>query len=164
MWKLLLSGVLLSLLSLFVLPSQAAVTVNSIVTPQTPNRGVVQFLPASTPTAYLTLYTAGANGSKCFSMWATSNDSAAHVLTVQLVNATIKYGGMTLTTGTSLPGFATGVGALNLMSSTVWPGLPLDSDGNPYIILASGDTLQATYTTAVTAADAVNIVTTCSDF
>lgn len=50
------------------------------------------------------------------------------------------------------------------MTSTIWPGLPVDSDGNPYILIASGDTIQATFATALTAADVLNIVATCSDF
>lgn len=156
----------LSLLLSLLLPASAyaAVTANNIVTPQTPNRGVVQFLPASTPGAYSVLYTAGINGSKCFALWLTTNDATTHLVTIQLVNATINYGGMSIATGTSLPGFVTAVPSLNLMSPSVWAGLPVDSDGNPYITLVSGDTLQATYTTAVTTAKAVNIVATCSDF
>jgi hypothetical protein len=50
------------------------------------------------------------------------------------------------------------------MSTTLWPGLPVDSDGNPYIILVSGDTLQATFATALTSTDFVNIVAQCADF
>ena len=143
----------------------AAVTANNIVTPQIPNRGIVQFL-AGTDTAgtYKTLYTAGANGSKCFAMWTNNNDgSATHLITVQIINTAVKYGGIALTSVESA-GYANATAAQALMTATLWPGLPLDSDGNPYILLASGDTIQATYATSLTAADWINIVTICSDF
>jgi hypothetical protein len=146
-------------------PASAAVTANSVVTAQTPNRGIVQFLQGTDAAGtYKTLYTAGANGSKCFGGYMTSNDATAHLVTFQLVNGGVRYGGTAISTGTSTPGFASGVGALQVTSPTVWPGLPLDSDGNPYISMISGDTLQATYATTLTSTDFINVVITCSDF
>jgi hypothetical protein len=158
----------LSLLVVFLVAacqSFAAVTPNSIVTPQTVNRGIVQFLQGTDSAGtYKTLYTAGANGSRCYSMWSTNNDpSATHLLTVQIVNSAVKYGGVALTSVSSA-GFVNGTPAQNLMSTTNWPGLPVDQYGNPYIELISGDTLQATFATALTASDLINIVTSCSDF
>lgn len=158
--------ILLALATLFAIgQSFGAVTANSVVTPQTPNRGIVQFLQGTdTAGTYKTLYTAGANGSKCFAMWSTNNDaSATHLITIQIVNSAVKYGGTALTSISSA-GFLTAVPAQSLMTSTIWPGLPVDSDGNPYILIASGDTIQATFATALTAADVLNIVATCSDF
>src|ERR1700727_2044141 len=56
--------------------AHAATTPNSVVTAQTPNRGVVQFLQGTDSAGtYKTLYTAGANGSKCNAMWSTNNDA-----------------------------------------------------------------------------------------
>ena len=50
-------------------PAFAAVTANSVVTAQTPNRGVVQFLQGTDSAGtYKTLYTAGTNGSICFGL------------------------------------------------------------------------------------------------
>lgn len=143
----------------------AAVTANSIVTPQTPNRGLVQFLQGTDVAAtYKTLYTAGANGSKCNAMWSTNNDgSATHLLTIQIVNGGVKYGGTAVTTASN-QGFANGTAPLNLMSAGNWPGLSLDSEGNPYLLLNNGDTVQATFATALTAATLVNIVVHCADF
>lgn len=145
--------------------AEAATTPNSVVTAQTPNRGVVQFLQGTdTAGTYKTLYTAGANGSKCFGMWSTNNDAAAtHLITVQIVNTSVKYGGVALTSVESA-GFVSGVPAQSLMTAAVWPGLPVDSDGNAYLMLASGDTLQATYATNLTSSDLINISLTCSDF
>lgn len=143
----------------------AAVTANSIVTAQTPTRGIVQFLQGTDAAGtYKTLYTGGANGSRCFAMWSTNNDgSATHLITVQLVNSAVKYGGMSITSVINA-GFANATPAQNLMSSTNWPGLPVDSNGNPFIELANGDTLQATYATALTSSDVLNIVAVCADY
>lgn len=143
----------------------AAVTPNSVVTPQTPTRGTVQFLQGTdTAGTYKTLYTVLTNGARCNAMWSTNNDaSATHLLTVQIVNTAVKYGGTSVTT-TINQGFANGTAPLNLMSSTNWPGLPLDSGQNPYLQLVSGDTLQATFATALTAGDVVNIVASCQEY
>jgi hypothetical protein len=144
---------------------RAAVTPNSIVTAQTPNRGVVQFLQGTDSAGtYKTLYTAGVNGSKCFGMYESNNDgSATHLVTVQIVNGGVKYGGMAITTASN-DGFANATPAKALMSSTNWPGLPVDGNGNPTIYLVSGDTLQATFATSLTSSDLINIYVSCVDF
>lgn len=154
------------LLAVFALAARAAVTANSIVTPQTPNRGVVQFLQGTDVAGtYKTLYTSGANGSKCNGMFITSNDATAHVMTIEIVNTAIKYGGVTITTSTTTPGYANAAPAVNPISAANWPGLPVDSDNNPYIMLVSGDTIQATFATALSGAGKfVNIVASCSDY
>jgi len=146
-------------------PAFGATTPNSVVTAQTPNRGIVQFLQGTDSAGtYKTLYTAGSNGSKCNAMWMTNNDaSATHLVTVQIVNSAVKYGGTALTSVSSA-GFVSGTAAQNLMTGTVWPGLPLDSDGNPFITLVSGDTIQATFGTTLTSSDLINIVVNCADF
>ena len=147
------------------LPAFAATTPNSIISAQVPNRGIVQFLQGTdTAGTYKTLYTAGANGSKCFGMWSTNNDgSATHLLTVQIVNSAVKYGGMSITSVVNA-GFANAAGAQNLMSATNWPGLPTDGNANPYFNLVSGDTVQATFATALTASTAINITAACVDY
>lgn len=143
----------------------AATTPNSYIAPQTPNRGIVQFLQGTDNAGvYKTLYTSGSNGSRCYGMWMTSTDSTAHLVTVQINNASVKYGGTAVTTGTTTPGFANGAPAINLMSAGNWPGLPVDQYGNPYVQLVSGDTIQATFATNLTASNLVNIVASCSDF
>jgi len=143
----------------------AAPTGNNVITAQTPNRGIVQFLQGTDSAGtYKTLYTAGANGSKCFGMITNNNDaSATHLVTVQIVNATVKYGGVALTSVESA-GYANATAPQAMMTAALWPGLPVDSDGNPYLMLASGDTLQATFATNLTSTDLLNIVVTCSDF
>lgn len=154
-------------------PALATTTPNSIITAQTPTRGVVQFLQGTdTAGNYKTLYTAGANGSKCFGLWETNNDaSATHLVTVQVSSsttghcspATSCYGGAAVTSASN-DGFANGVPAKNLMSSTNWPGLPLDGNSNPFVYLKSGDTLEATFATALTSSDWLNLTSVCVDF
>lgn len=133
---------------------------------QTPNRGIVQFLQGTDVAGtYKTLYTGGANGSKCTGMYITSNDATAHLVTIQLVTSAVKYGGTAISTGTTTPGYASGAPAISAMSPINWPGLPVDSDGNPYFYLAgTGDTIQATFATALTTSDFINIVAICADF
>lgn len=145
--------------------AEAATTPNSIVTPQTPNRGIVQFLQGTDNAGtYKTLYTGGANGSRCYGMLMNNNDtSTTHLVTVQVVNSAVKYGGAALTT-TLNAGFANSSTAQPLMSAAVWPGLPIDQYGNPYIQLVSGDTVQATFATTLTTSTLINLFVTCSDF
>jgi hypothetical protein len=154
-------------------PAWAATTGNSIVTAQTPNRGVVQFLQGTDSAGtYKTLYTGGTNGSKCFGLWETNNDaSATHLVTVQISSSTSAhcspgtscYGGVAVTTASN-DGFANAVPAKNLMSSTNWPGLPVDGNSNPFLYLKSGDTLEATFATSLTSSDWINLTALCVDF
>jgi hypothetical protein len=159
---------------LFLLPlllgigvAEAAVTPNSVVTPQTPNRGVVQFTSSSSAGTYATLYTGGTNGSKCEGLWATNSDTVSHLVTVQIINSTVKYGGVAVTVPAGA-GFVAGVPPVALLTSGpsgVWPGPAVDSDTNSYINLVSGDTLQATFATSITSGDVVNVVASnCADY
>jgi hypothetical protein len=150
------------------LSASAAVTPNSPVTPQTPNRGVVQFLQGTDSAGtYKTLYTAETGGgavSDCSGLVLNTNDGTAqHLVTLQVVNSTVKYGGTAVTTILSA-GFANGVPPMNLLTPTIWPGLPINSDGNPFLRLISGDTLQATFATNLTSSTVINLQITCDDY
>lgn len=154
---------LVAMFSFLSVSAQAAVTANSIITPQTPNRGILQFLPASTPGTYVTAYTAGANGSKIVGLSMNNNDSATHVVTCAIFNATLNYGGVTLLS-TASAGFASGTNGQSMLSSTLFPGGFTDANSNYGLILVSGDTLQCTYATAVTSAKQLDILVTAMDF
>lgn len=143
----------------------ATTTPNSSVTAQTPNLGVVQFLQGTDSAGtYKTLYTAGTNGSIVKSVLATTNDaSVAHLVTCQIVRSTVKYD----ITSVNIPissGFASGVPPVSILSSAFTPGLPTDSDSNPFFFMASGDTLQCTFATALTTSDLINLVAVTADF
>jgi len=141
----------------------AAVTVNSVVTAQTPNNGKQNFAQGTDSAGtYKTIYTAGANGSKCNGLVIANNDpSATHVITLEIVNGGTSYPLATFVTTSPTSGQYSTVNAIN---STNWPGLPLDSDGNPYVQLISGDTLKATFATALTSSDQIEVFAACADF
>lgn len=162
MKKLLLSFVL----SLLAFPTLAATTANSVVTAQTPKLALVQFLQGTdTAGTYKTLYTGSANGTKVSGLWMNNNDpSATHLVTCQIVRSTVLYGGVAVTSVVNA-GYANAVPAMNLMSTTAWPGLPVDGNGNPYIYLANAsDSLQCTFATALTSTDLLNVSAIVSDF
>ena len=158
---------LISLVSAFLFAGSAlaATTPNSIITAQTPSNGKVQFLQGTdTAGTYKTLYTGGANGSKCVGIWEVNDDgSATHLVTLAIFAGGINFGGAAVTTASN-DGYANAVPAKNMMASAIWPGLPLDGNGNPYILLKSGDTLQATFATSLTASTYINLVAVCVDF
>jgi hypothetical protein len=152
----------------------AATTPNSTVSPQTPNIGKIQFLQGTDSAGtYKTLYVGGSNGTKITGIYLTSFDpSATHLITIQLSSsssahcspATSCFGGMAITLPVS-SGSANAAPAVNAMSSATWPGLPRDSDGNPYIYLPSSSyTLEMTFATALTSTDWVNGVAIGADF
>lgn len=153
------------LLMLFATSAHASLVGNNPITLQTPTRGLVQFLQGTDVAGtYKTLFTAGADGSKCNGMWLTTDDATAtHLVTVEIVNTAVKYGGTAITT-TLGAGYVTAVAAVDFMSNGAWPGLPTDSEGNPYLFLNSGDTLQATFATALTSAKKINLVANCANF
>src|SRR5437773_5627100 len=108
---------------------------------------------ASTDAAptWVTVYTGGANGSKVVALYLTTTDATAHVVTCVLNKNGARGGGVALTTSTTKPGFASAIPAINLLSAANWPGLPVDSDGNPYVYLASAsDKIDCRYATALT--------------
>lgn len=148
------------------LAAQSAVSTNSFVTLQTPILSVVQFLQGTdSPGTYKTLVTGGTNGSKIIGLIATTNDaSASHLLTCQLVRSAVSYGGVAITISTN-SGFANATPPVNLMTSSTWPGLPIDSDGNPFLYLSgTGDTLQCTFATALTSTDVINVIAIVGNF
>lgn len=140
-----------------------AVTANSIVSPQTPNRGVVRFVGTTDAAgADKAVYTSGTNGSKVFGMVAT-NGATIHNLTLAINNGGTRYVLNTVSlpvnagqNGTVLP--------VAPMSVVNWPGLPVDSNGNPYLLLASGDTLEAQYATAQGTGDTISLACLAADF
>lgn len=122
---------------------------------------------ASTDAAptWVTLYTGGANGSKITGLYLTATDATAHVVTCVLNKNGARAGGVALTTSTTKPGFASAVPAINLLASGNWPGLPVDSDGNPYLYLSSAsDKIDCRYATALTSGTLIGIVAIGADF
>jgi hypothetical protein len=145
--------------------AMAATTPNSLVTPQTPSRGVVRFLQGTDSAGTLkTIYTAGANGSRCYGLFMTNSDnSTTHLVNVYLTNAGFSVNGPAVTTVLAA-GVAAGVAPQPLMTSTVWPALPVDQYNNPYVQMVSGDTLQATFATVLSTSAQITMYAVCNDF
>lgn len=138
-------------------------TPNSIVTPQTPNRGVAQLTNSSSTSTATTLFTAGGNGSKIVSLTGMNSDTSSHDVQFGIVNGGTFYpiGTVTLASGAGNSGSVAGI---NLINSSQVPGLPIDSDGNPYIYLISGDTLGVLPVTAPASGKTITLACMDGDF
>lgn len=103
------------------------------------------------------VFTAGATGSKLVALVATSDDTTARVLQLSVLRSGVNY-----VIGTVNVPIAAGtdgtVVAVDLFNRTQLPGLPLDNDGQHYLLLMNGDKLQVKCLTTVTAAKIVAIV------
>lgn len=128
----------------------------------TPKNGKVQVLPADT-SSLKTIVTAGSSGSKVVALIAASDDTSARDVEFGITN-----GGTFYPLGTkTIPitaGTVAGAPSVNLLDPSIIPGLPVDNDGNPYLLLVSGDTLQAKTLTTVTTAKAVSLTAVYGDF
>lgn len=130
---------------------------------KTPTNGVVQILPADT-TSQKTVYTAGANGSKITGLNAASTDTAAHDVQVSVTRSGVSYpiGTINVPAGA---GNSSGVTSVNMLNFTFITGLAIDSDGNPFLLLSSGDTLTLSSLVTVTAGKTLTfVVTSAGDF
>lgn len=109
-----------------------------------------------------TVVTAGANGSKVLALTAANDDTIDRLVQVWLTRSGTPYlmGSATVTTLAGTNGVTTP--AVDLLSYI--PGLPRDGDGQKYLILESGDTLQVSSTTTVVAAKTVTITGIFGDY
>jgi hypothetical protein len=154
-------GLLAAICLPLALPASAAVTANNYVTPQTPKNTKTCYVQGTdTAGTYKAIYTGGTNGSKIVAIWAGTNDDATHVATVRMSTSTSDHCATNGTCGSGVAatlaissGYAAATPVVNLLTSTVWPGLPIDSDGNPYITLSDNtQTIEATFATAFSTA------------
>lgn len=130
--------------------------------PQTITSPSQQILPADT-TTLKTLYTAGTNGSKIENIIATNTDTAA-AYGIQL---SVTTGATTYLLGTvNVPlssGNTTAAPAISLLNSANLPTAK-DSNGNPYIYLASGSVLKVNSLTTVNTGKIVAITCNGGDY
>lgn len=143
-----------------------AVTANSFVSVQVPGRGLVTFIGTTDATNTLkNLYVAGANGSDVWGATAVNNGATAHNVTLAIVNS-----GGTVLAQLNDVGVAVNAGANGtvlpqpLLSAAVFPGLPVDENGNPYLRLNNGDTLAAKYATAQGTAETLSLYCITGDY
>jgi hypothetical protein len=137
-----------------------------------PQNGKVQ-IANSDGQSQKAVYVAGANGSKIVGLISASTDTAAHDVQLSInVGGTNTAG--TVGGGSNYPlgtiavaagaGNSSSVGSANLLSPVSLAGVPFDSDGNPYILLQSGDILVASSLVTVTAAKLITVSAIGGDF
>lgn len=133
------------------------------VFPQTPSVGPVQIVNADAQNQK-TVYTAGANGSKVVAVMATSTDTSARDLQLSVTRSGTSYpiGTVTCASGAGNSGTVPSTDLIPNLSQM--PGLPIDSDGNSYIFLKSGDTLTVSALTSVTNTKTITVVAVGADF
>lgn len=129
---------------------------------QTPKVGVVQIVNADASNSK-TVITAGANGSKAVSVTVVSDDTSARILTLRITRSATNYPICAVSVPASSGTDGTTV-AVNLVNSTILPGLPTDNDGQRYLFLQSGDTLTVVSGTTVTAAKTITLTAVYADF
>lgn len=140
-----------------------AQTANSWITTQTPRIEKARFVQGTdTAGTYKTLFTAPAAGARCHGISITSTDTAlAHLVTLEIFAGGLAYGG-TAVSVPALSGYGAATPPVSALNPTTWPGAPSDADGNSYITLVSGDSLQATFATALTSTTRINITAYCA--
>ena len=130
---------------------------------QTPKNGNVQILPADASNLK-TIYTGGANGSKIIGLYVTSSDTSARDVQFGITVGGVFYPLYTSTIAITA-GQVAATPSVNLLDPSKAVGLPVDSDGNPFIFLASASyTLQIKSLTTVTAAKEIDISCFAADF
>jgi len=133
---------------------------NTAVFPQTPKKGLVQIVNAD-GTTKKTVVTAGADGIKVVALNVSSDDTSNRTLQVFITRSVTSYliGSAVITTLAGTDGSTLPIDMLALI-----PGLPVDNDGQRYLFLESGDTLQVAVTGAVTAAKTVHVAADAANF
>jgi type IV pilus biogenesis protein CpaD/CtpE len=123
---------------------------------------VQNILPADTTTTK-TILTAGASGTKITGLQIASSDSSAKIVQVFLTRTAVDYNLITVSipagSGNDSTGVLAAIDAFLLMA-----GLPVDNDGQRYLLLKSGDTLRWSCTTTVTVGRKIDIVAVAADF
>jgi hypothetical protein len=121
-----------------------------------PRKGLVQIANAD-GSNNKTVVTAGANGSKVVSLFASSTELTANNRDVQvsIVRAAVTYVLATTTVPFSAGFTVAAFGPINLLAAI--PNLPIDNDGQRYLFLESGDTLVVASLTTLTAGKIISV-------
>ena len=129
--------------------------------------GIAQLAAANTGADLSTnaalVFTGGTNGSKVTAITAASTDTSARVVALWLTRSATSYA-LTAASVAIASGTDGTTPSTNLMGTTLWPGLSVDGSGQYYLLLQSGDTLQASMAVAVTAAKEIDVTATYADY
>lgn len=143
-------------------PSWALVTANSIVTAQTPRAYKAQITNISNTTP-VNLVAGGVNGTKVISIICSNTDTSAYNVTFSVLRSPTSYVLGTVAIPAS-SGNVAGSPPVSILNTTNVPGIPQDSDGNPYLFLEPTDTLQMANGSIITAGKAISCHTVAADF
>lgn len=133
------------------------------VLPQTPRHYAAQISTGS-GTGLVTVAIGSSSGTKITSIIASQSDTTPHNVIVGITNTAVFYplGAVTVS---SQAGQVAAVPAANLLSPTVSVGLPIDNDGQTYILLTSSlDSVQVMSSTAVGAGTTISVNAFGADF
>lgn len=131
--------------------------------PQKPKNYKVQILPADASTLK-TIATGSVDGTKIVGLIVTSNDTAARDVTWGITRTSVFFPLGTVTIPITA-GQVASAAAVNLLDLTKTPGLPIDSDGNPFVFLSdASDTLQIKALTTVTTAKEIDVTAIGGDW
>ncbi|MGH7460904.1 MAG: hypothetical protein ACREMA_07730 [Longimicrobiales bacterium] len=99
------------------------------------------------------LVSAGASGSKVVAVMIATDETAQREARLWLTRSATAYllGNINVPIGAGIGGAA----GVNLLSAVQIPGLPVDQDGQRYVLLESGDKIQISVAVAVTAAKTI---------
>lgn len=130
---------------------------------QTPHITPASFTNSDSANTKKTICTAGANGSKVVAIVATSTDTSTRIGQLWLTRSATSYllGSTIVAVGAGTDG---AVSSQSMMPLNLYPYLPIDNDGQPYLFLESGDTLQISFTTQVTTAKEVDVCAVFGSF
>ena len=122
----------------------------------TPKITPAAFTNADSANTKKTIATAGASGSKVVGVIATSTDTTSRIGQLWLTRSATSYllGSASVTLASGTDGTTATV---SLLTATLLP-LPVDNDGQPYLFLESGDTLQISFTTQVASGKEIDVV------
>lgn len=129
---------------------------------QTPKITPAKFTNSDSANTKKTVATAGANGSKVVAVNVISSDTSDRTGQLWLTRSATSY---LLTSTVVIAGSGNDglISAMSLMQLGLIM-LPTDNDGQAYLFLESGDTLQVSFTTQVTAAKEIHVVGIFADF
>lgn len=126
-------------------------------------KAIAQQIVNADASTLMQLYSAANPASRVVGLQAVSSDTSPRVIKLWVTRSSVDY----LIGSVNVPAASGNDGstaAINLLSSTLLPGLPRDENGNPFIELTTGDVLKASSGTTVTSGKTVHITGAAKDF
>lgn len=129
---------------------------------QTPKITPAAFTNSDSANTKKTIHTAGSNGSKVVGIMATSTDTSNRTAQLWLTRSATSYllGSFVVPTLSGTDGTNP---SMNLLAGFLLQ-LPVDNDGQKYLFLESGDTLQVSFTAQVTSAKEIDVTAIGANF